>query len=70
LAAERMRGAPVALAPDLRSLVALSGQFNMGSGHAPDSPFGLALSVSVDPRLVLFPPAAVSAEKIETYLKK
>lgn len=70
LAAERARGAPAVLAPDLRSLVALSGQFQMGTGHATDSPFGLVLSISVQTRMVLFPPAAVGVEQISKYQKK
>ncbi len=69
LAAEQARGAPVVLAPDLRSLVALSGQFQMGTGHATDSPFGLVLSISVRTRMVLFPPAAIGAERISKYQK-
>ena len=70
IAEERKRGAVVPLAPDHRSLVAFSGNFNMGAGYASGSPFGLAIEVTVQTRMFLFPPAAVDEKKLEPYLKK
>jgi len=67
---ERKRGAVVPLAPDHRSMVAFSGNFNMGAGYASKSPFGLAIEVTVSTRMFLFPPAAVDEKMIEPYLKK
>ena len=67
---EQERGAPVLLAPDLLSMVALAGQFNMGTWHSPDSPFDLSVQVAVSARMVLFPPAAVDAKRLADYLKK
>ena len=66
---ERQRGSVVPLAPDHRSLVAFSGNFNMGAGYASGSPFGLAIEVTVQTRLFLFPPAAVDEKKLEPFLK-
>jgi hypothetical protein len=70
IAEERKRGSVVPLAPDHRSLVAFSGNFNMGAGYASGSPFGLAIEVTVQTRMFLFPPAAVDEKKLEPYLKK
>jgi hypothetical protein len=70
IAEERKRGAVVPLAPDHRSMVAFSGNFNMGAGYASGSPFGLAIEVTVSTRMFLFPPAAVDEKKLEPYLKK
>lgn len=70
IAEERKRGAVVPLAPDHRSLVAFSGNFNMGAGYSSGSPFGLAIEVTVSTRMFLFPPAAVDEKKLEPYLKK
>lgn len=70
IAEERRRGAPVPLAPDHRSLVAFSGNFNMGAGYSRSSPFGLAMEVTVSTRMFLFPPAAVDEKKLEPYLQK
>jgi hypothetical protein len=67
---ERKRGSVVPLAPDHRSLVAFSGNFNMGAGYASGSPFGLAIEVTVQTRMFLFPPAAVDEKKLKPYLKK
>jgi hypothetical protein len=67
---ERKRGSVVPLAPDHRSLVAFSGNFNMGAGYASGSPFGLAIEVTVQTRLFLFPPAAVDEKTLEPYLQK
>jgi len=70
IAEERQRGSVVPLAPDHRSLVAFSGNFNMGAGYSSGSPFGLAIEVTVQTRMFLFPPAAVDEKKLEPYLKK
>ena len=70
IAEERKRGAVVPLAPDHRSMVAFSGNFNMGAGYSSKSPFGLAIEVTVSTRMFLFPPAAVDEKKIQPYLKK
>jgi tetratricopeptide (TPR) repeat protein len=70
IAEERKRGSVVPLAPDHRSLVAFSGNFNMGAGYSSSNPFGLAIEVTVSTRMFLFPPAAVDEKKIEPYLSK
>ncbi|HUU02507.1 MAG TPA: hypothetical protein VM425_13780 [Myxococcota bacterium] len=65
---ERSRGAMAPLAPDLRSMVAFSGSFSMSMGYSPASPFGLVIEVVVLSRMFLFPPAAVDAAKMASYL--
>jgi hypothetical protein len=70
IAEERERGAVVPLAPDPRSQVAFSGNFNMGAGYSSQSPFGLAIEVTVSTRMFLFPPAAADEKKLEPYLQK
>jgi hypothetical protein len=64
LAAERRRGHPLVLAPDLRAFVALVGQINLGLEYRTDHPLGFEVPVVLDLRMVLFPPAAVDAERL------
>ncbi len=64
LAAERRRGHPLVLAPDLRAFVALVGQINLGLEYRTDHPLGFEIPVVLDLRLVLFPPAAVDAARL------
>lgn len=64
LAQAGQKGIPVFLAPDLRTLVAFTGAFQMQAGYAPQSPFGLSVSASVTSRLTLFPPAAVDENRL------
>jgi hypothetical protein len=66
---ERQRGAKSVLAPDRRSMVAMSGSFNMSTGYSDQSPFGLILEVDVTTRMILFPPAAVDEAKMVPFLK-
>ncbi|MBW1806945.1 MAG: hypothetical protein JRJ87_02040 [Deltaproteobacteria bacterium] len=65
---QRAKGALALLAPDLRSMVAFSGAFNMGVGYSSNSPFGLVIEVTVSTRVVLFPPAIVDEKKMAAYL--
>ena len=64
LATERRRGHPLVLAPDLRAFVALVGQINLGLVYRTDHPLGFEVPVVLDLRMVLFPPAAVDAERL------
>ncbi|MBN2494222.1 MAG: hypothetical protein JXR96_06505 [Deltaproteobacteria bacterium] len=68
LAEDPQPNLPVLLAPDRRSALALAGQFQMGVGYAPGSPFGLAVEIQVEARMTLFPVSPVTRARIEPYL--
>jgi len=58
------------LAPDLRSMVALSSNMELSAGYEKENPMRLGIDIGLSVGFVLFPPAAVDKSKLAEFLKK
>jgi hypothetical protein len=65
-----MRGEDMLLAPDLRSMIATFGAFNISAGYSDENPFGLIIEMDVESRMILFPPAAVDRDRLTSFVEK
>ncbi len=68
--AERKNANPLILAPDLRSMVALSSNMELSAGYEKENPLRLGIEISLGVGFVLFPPAAVDQTKLSEFIKK